>query len=96
MKKIEFEKKYFLDCYSHEYQAIYLGQKLKKSLKNKHFFMVMKGSSSKGDNPFIIGCKDFEIEGENKLQTSRTRMYFPRISKLEQDYLEGLAKKLFP
>ena len=91
MEQIQFGKKYLISCYDYKSEAIYIGIRLKKNLKNKHLFMVWHSSMKSGEKPEIIGCEDFKIREENKLEV--ISLHFPKINKKEEKYLTELAKK---
>lgn len=93
MDEIEFGKKYLLSCYNYESEGVYLGKLFKKNTKNRHIFMAWHSFMKKGQKPVIIGCRDFKIHKENKLETIPLRMYFPKLSDLEERFVTELAKK---
>jgi len=92
MEQIKFGKKYLLSCYDYESEGIYLGTKLKRRLKNKYFFMAWHSFMKGEDEPVVIGCRNFKIKEKNKLETIG-KMYFPKLSEKEREYLKELAKK---
>ena len=93
MEKIEFGKKYFLSCYDYKSEGIYLGLKRKPKFVNKHFFMVKHDFMKYEDLPVVIGCANFKIKEENKLEILSARLYFPNLSKQEEFYIKELSKK---
>jgi hypothetical protein len=93
MKNINFGKKYLLSSYDYKYEGIYLGKSLNKNKLNRHVFMVLPPYPKSEPNPFIIGCQDFKIHPENKLEVFATRMNFPKLSEKEKDYVKELGKK---
>jgi|GEM_PF-6725096 len=100
MDKIEYGKVYLLD-YSEKgkytSQAVYLGKKSrnKRFILNNHVFMVWHNFMKKGDSPVVLNCSGFEIKEEDKLNLdySAGRKNFARLSKLEKEYIQDLAKK---
>lgn len=92
MNKVEYGKKYKLSCYDYELEGIYLGQKQKKNLINKHFILVNNNENMQ-NYFFLISAENLEIIEENKLKVIASKMNFTKLSKLEAEFLGELGRK---
>lgn len=91
--------KYKLSCYNYNCEGIYLGKSRKIKRNNKHFILA---NTNPGEEKLysyfpLIGAQDVKVLEEKKLELyfASGSKYFPKITPLEQEYLNELGKKIW-